>query len=154
MNIETHRHHYFDDLQLSSKKFYELVEETINSRKYPKVQCSRTSFSEGGLFSEKREYLKVKRNQYQYLVCAAPFGQSFFISYWLKETESTKNRLFAKIPFIGGWLIKNAQLKTFYQLDTELLFKESISNVIEDAVKRLGSPQGFRQEVEPVSVVN
>lgn len=151
MNIETHKHYYFDDLSISSKQFYKSVEDIIKKRKFPKVECSRTSFSEGGLFSDKREYLKVKREQYQYLICAAPFGTSFFVSYWLEEAESLRSRLFARIPVIGPWLVRNAKVKTFYEWDTELLFKESITDVIGDVVKTLSGTKGYRQDVEAVA---
>jgi hypothetical protein len=146
MNIEKHRHHYFDDLQISSQDFYRHVQETIASRNYPDVKCSRRDMAEGGIFSDRREYLVVTRKRHQYLICAAPFGKSFFVSYWLRETESLGAQVAAKLPLIGTAIARSAETKTLFQWDTEILFKESISNVIEDTVKQLAGTRTYRQD--------
>ncbi|MGY3214570.1 hypothetical protein [Mucilaginibacter sp. HD30] len=145
MNIEKHRHHYFDDLQISSQAFYQHVQDTIAGRRYPEVKCSRRNMSEDGIFSDRREYLVVSRKRHQYLICAAPFGTSFFISYWLRETESIGAQVAARLPLVGSAIAKRAETKTLFQWDTEILFKESITNVIEDTVKQLAGTRAYRQ---------
>jgi hypothetical protein len=41
---------------------------------------SRIEFSEGGLLSDKREYLRMSRERLVFDVCAAPFGTAYFFS--------------------------------------------------------------------------
>jgi hypothetical protein len=153
MNIENHRHHYFDDLQFSSKEFYAMLEKTIGEYQFPNVSCSRTEFSEHGLFSAKREYLKVSWYDCEYLICAAPFGRSFFVSQWLRGTGNTLFKLIALIPFIGRWLAARLAPTTFYRIDSELLFKESVANIVDAAVRAIGETKGFRQPSEPEVII-
>ena len=46
----------------------------------PGLEISRVEFSEGGLFSDKRTYLRMTRERLVFDVCAAPFGANYFYS--------------------------------------------------------------------------
>lgn len=50
--------------------------------------------AEAGMFSGKREYLRVTRGRFTFDICAAPYGTGFFFSWWL-----------AKSPVAGGFLV-------------------------------------------------
>ena len=64
----------------SAQEFYGTVEEELKARQVPGLQMSRVDFSEGGLLSDKRTYLRMARERLVFDVCAAPFGTSFFFS--------------------------------------------------------------------------
>ena len=121
--IHSHSYEHFQDLQLSSKEFYNTVELMIKELQYPNLMIERVNLSEGGFFSPNREYLKIWNNFYQYYVCAAPYGKSFFISWWLKDNNSRFIAFLASIPLIG-WLFPKRKDKTFYQIDSELIFSQ------------------------------
>ena len=69
-----------DDLNFSSKEFYESVEQGLAPRKIPGMEVSRVEFAEGGLLSDQRVYLRLMRERLCIDTCAAPFGNIFFFS--------------------------------------------------------------------------
>lgn len=83
MEIVSHWHHLVDDFNTSVLDFYEAVEEAVGRRAIPDAQTSRVDFKEGTIVSAKREYLRVSRGQVSFDICAAPFGNGFFFSWWL-----------------------------------------------------------------------
>lgn len=149
-----HAHHYqhFEDLQMSSNEFYSMLEKMIVEYKYPEVQCKQVTLRESGLFSSSRAYLKISRKLYNYYVCAAPFGKSFFISWWLKEDENTAANVAAKIPLFGKAFAQRIESKTYYQLDSELMFTQSIHSIIKAAVTKIMADKGFRADTVPGTV--
>jgi hypothetical protein len=64
----------------SSKDFYDSVEQELKARQVPELKSERVAFSEGGLLSDNREYLRLTRERLVFDICAAPFGTSFFFS--------------------------------------------------------------------------
>lgn len=91
--VGSHWHTLIDGLNTSGLVFYEAVEEAVKAREVPDVGFSRVDFKEGGLASAKREYLRIERRNVAFDICAAPFGNSFFFSWWLV-------RLGPKHPFL------------------------------------------------------
>jgi len=86
--VLSHWYHLTEGLQDSPQRFYSSLEEAINGRQLPDISLSRVDYYEGGVFSAKREYLRVERKEHIFDVCAAPFGNGFFISWWLGKAES------------------------------------------------------------------
>ncbi len=140
---QKHWQQYFDDLQCSSKEFYEKLHKLIEEYKFPNVTISVSKYSEGGLLSAKREYLTIKRGNLKFDCCAAPFGRSFFVSWWLTELEGGCLPTFQGIPFIGR-LFGKAQVKTFYEVDTENMFAASIHALITKVIEGLVPEHGAR----------
>ena len=64
----------------STKEFYEAVEKELKVREVPGLEISRVEFSEGGILSDKREYLRMARERLVFDICAAPFGKAYFFS--------------------------------------------------------------------------
>jgi len=107
----------------------------------PNVTLSRVTHSQSGIFSAKREYLRVVRNEYIFDICAAPFGNGFFFSWWF----GTRNRsVLARIPVLNTMLGVNPRKKTLYQLDTEDMFRLSIHSCYADAIVQVTTPKGSR----------
>lgn len=138
---QNHWHHYFENLQYSSKEFYAKLKILIEEYKFPGVQISLSNFSEGGLMSAKREYLTIKKGDYRFDCCAAPFGNSFFVSWWLSELESG---CLPQIPIIGRFVRTSPMNKTFYQVDTETIFKASIHALILKVIDSILPAHGYR----------
>jgi len=76
--ILSHWHKLFEDFQESPQRIYSLLEEAIDRRKLPDVKISRVNYSESGIFSARREYLRARRKNHIFDICAAPFGTVFF----------------------------------------------------------------------------
>ena len=130
-DIIAHASFHFEDLQLSSKEFYHAVEDQLKYYEYPSLHTSRVSLS-GSSWFVGREYLCVQYNEYRFYICAAPFGKSYFVSWWLKRQPGFWARFF-----------KNRMRKTLYQQDTEDLFLQSVKKIIEALVEKVNIDKGF-----------
>lgn len=65
----------------STADFYYVVEKQIGVQKIPGLWFSRVELHEGEILSDKREYLRMKRERVTFDVCAAPIGVNYFFSY-------------------------------------------------------------------------
>ncbi len=142
-SVNTHSYGHFRDLQLSPGSFYDLIEQLITAYQYPEITTKRMKLNEGGIFSPGKEYLCIKRGKYVYNVCATPFGKSFMISWWIKEEGTYKKNFLSKVLFIRRHLIKQAKMKTHYELDMEMLFMQSIDALIKEAVNTIKTQNEF-----------
>jgi hypothetical protein len=142
--IDAHWCHHFDNLQLSSKEFYSSIEQIVKDQELPKVKMSRVNLSEGGLFSSGREYLRIERNQYIFDICAAPFGKEFFISWWLGEDSGVMDNVLSKVPILDRLLGKASKSRTYYQIDSQTMFKESIHSIILQIIDSIVEKKGLR----------
>lgn len=142
--IHSKWHHHFSNLQFSSQEFYSILEAKMNAEEIRSVKTLRVTYSEGGFFSSKREYLRISRNEFIFDICAAPFGNGFFISWWHGESAGFFKDLLAKIPVIGQYLANFASIKTYYQLDTEQMFKSVVQACVHSAIEEISTNKGIR----------
>ncbi len=84
---QVHKHWYtpVDNFEFASLDFYQRIEKELTARKVPGLSMSRPELSEGGLLSDKRVYLRLKRVRLVFDICAAPFGTSYFFSFRFVE---------------------------------------------------------------------
>jgi hypothetical protein len=97
----SHWHKLMEDFQASPMEFYASVEASIQKRQVPDCTISRIDFREGGVLSAQREYLRVSRGRHNFDICAAPFGNGFFVSWWLSPTQSSLGPLALLLMSIG-----------------------------------------------------
>jgi hypothetical protein len=102
-------HTLFEDFSTSSQEFYLAVEEAVRERKLPEISLSRERFSEGGIGSAQREYLRIRRNRIAFDICSAPYGKGHFFSWWLARIPP-KLGVFATIgiffaALFGTWIL-------------------------------------------------
>lgn len=81
----SHWDQLFENFQTSPLEFYTAVERAVSQRSLPEVHWTRVEHKEGGLASANRQYLRMHRGKYAFDICAAPFGNNFFVSWWLTE---------------------------------------------------------------------
>jgi len=103
-DVEAHWHKLIENFQTSSVGFYSSVEEALKARKIPGLNTSRVDWYEGGILSERREYLRVSGEQHSFDICAAPFGTGFFFSSWVTRRK-------ARLVFL--YLVGSALLAMF-----------------------------------------
>jgi hypothetical protein len=132
--------HFYDNISLSTVEFYEQIKEGLRLRKVA-VSIAEESFLESHIFSAKRVYLRITQAEYIFYVCAAPFGTGTFVSWWLCiKDESFLNR----IPFLSKLAGKDRANKTFYQMDTEAMYKSAIHTTVIDVANKLTENKGVR----------
>lgn len=143
-----------DGFTFSTQEFYNLLKEDLNSQGIKAVEIKRVSLKEGNAFSSKRSYLRATWKEYQYDICAAPFGKGFFISWWLLYKTSVGQIIISKIPFIGRWLERQLFPVTYYKVDTASMFmtyaQASVLRVIDAISKENGIRVLTEAERKPV----
>ena len=142
-----HNSQHFEDLQMSAREFYTLLRRMIEEYQYPDVKCEPVTLSESGFFSSRREYLRISKQRYHYYVCASPFGRSFFISWWLQEDANATANFSRRFGWLGRAVAARMESKTYYEIDTELMFTSSINSIIKLAVERVKADKGYRKDV-------
>jgi hypothetical protein len=96
-------HTLFEDFSTSTQDFYAAVEAAIADRNLPDIKTSRVFFSEGGIGSAKREYLRIERQRIVFDISSAPYGKGHFFSWWLAKIPA-KYGLFIVIGIALGCL--------------------------------------------------
>ncbi|MES3017434.1 MAG: hypothetical protein V4721_06635 [Bacteroidota bacterium] len=141
----THWHHHFANLNYSTQEFYAAIEQSVREKGIPDVHTGRKSYSEGGLFSANREYLRVIRKKKVFVICAAPFGKGFFVSWWHYEQLSIGLTIISLLPYIGPAWANSLQSKTFFQLDTEQMYKDEVHHSVLEVTDAMTAAKGVRQ---------
>ncbi len=131
-----------EDFNYSTEDFYQLFKKELLSQGVSGINANDVSLYEGSMFSQRRRYIRVKWKEYQYDICAAPFGKGFFVSWWLLYKNSVLQIIISKIPFIGGWLTRKLFPVTYYKIDTASMFmtyaQSSVLKVIDEITKDKG----------------
>lgn len=140
--VLSHWHHRFDVIPFSPKEFYEGVENAMKEKEMNKVAMCRFSYAQGGLLSPNREYLRIQYKTYVYDLCAAPFAKGFFVSWWLGETGNAIRDFFINLPVVGKLFTRRK--KTFFELDTEIMFKEMVTACVKETIEQLTKTKGIR----------
>ncbi len=86
--VLSHWSRLFEGLSASPLGFYKSVEQAVERRQLPDTSRSRVDWHEGGVLSAKREYLRVERGRLVFDICGAPYGNGFFVSWWLGRLQS------------------------------------------------------------------
>lgn len=138
--IHSHHSHHFEDFQMSATEFYQDLKDIIFNKGFPNVQASVSAFSTGGILDPYRDYLEIKSDTHVFYVCAAPYGKNCFISYWLKDTEEDIFDVVNRKVFGSG-----SARKSFFQIDSEAMFVESIKKAIMAAIDHTTEQKGLRK---------
>jgi hypothetical protein len=126
----------FEGMRFSTQEFYALTETLIKEKEIPSLTLCRVEHQVGGLFSGKRQYLRVKYKEYFFDICAAPFAMDFFVSWRQGQLQQIK--------------VAKRRYKTFYEQDTESMFKASVKLCLERAIQQITEAKGVRQIPELV----
>lgn len=137
-----HWHHLFEKPEFSPQEFYAQLGKFLGERHIPQSAISKVVYSEGGLLSKNRDYIRITYKQSVFDICAAPFGAGFFVSWWLGDIVWSWNSFWRSIPIIGFFV--RGRNKTFFELDTEIAFKDTVSRCVRQAIEALSAEKGFR----------
>lgn len=144
--VQSHGHHLFDTAPCSPLELYQLLAKEIRHKEIASLSITTVVYPEGGVFSANREYLRVSFRHYVFDICAAPFAKGFFISWWQGTLSDPLRDFLINLPFIGS--IFRQRNKTFFEMDVETMFKESVSKVVTKVVAEVQEAKGIRQTKE------
>ena len=103
--VVAHWSKLFEDFNTSSDKFYDAVGEALARRDLPDAPTRRIQWTEGGVLSPNREYFRIEGSGFACDICAAPFGNGFFFSWWLTRNPPQFVVLYLLLYLFGSWLI-------------------------------------------------
>jgi len=153
-DVHSHWFKLIDDFKYSSKDFYQEIKKEILSHGISGISTSYVQLSEGGTMSRNRLYVRVMWKDFQYDICAAPFGDGFFISWWLIYKTPIGKIILNRVPFIGNWLIQKFYPITFYKIDTASMFQtychQSVLNIVDSITKDKGVRALTENERKPI----
>lgn len=145
---------FSSDFFCTSEEFYSKVEQLLRDQEIPDLKMKRVDISEStGMFSDKREYLRITRKDLTYDVGLAPFGKCIFISCWFGENIGTGVSLLDTIPIIGKVsqiLHDRKKAQTYFQADSQAIFKSAVTHAINEAIDYF---QAFKGQRTPENVV-
>lgn len=134
--LVSHWHHHFQGLSHSTDKFYNELQAAIDRKKIPEVKFERVEHKEGGMFSGKRQYLRVKRGALWFDICGAPFGGAgFFVSSRLVSEETFSEAVAGNNMLLRAMLGTN----TFYKQDSALMYQELVHAALLEVIDGLTS---------------
>ena len=146
--IFSHWNTMIEGLTASPKEFFASVESSLKTKQLSDTKNSRVDWKEGGIISAKREYLRVRRKKYAFDICGAPFGNGFFISWWLGEVPSLFWQFVLMIPILGPLLEKMFRPTTYYNVDTALMFQSLVHSAVLEVVDDLTKAHGLKSLAE------
>lgn len=83
--MRSHWHHPVLSFKTSTQDFYTAIREALAPHNLPGAKYSTVDWKEGGVLSARRQYFRIEREKLRFDVCAAPYGEDFFFSWWLTE---------------------------------------------------------------------
>lgn len=139
-----------NNFKFSTEEFYTLLRKELKSNGVVGIDIRTVKLKTGNTFSTSRKYLRVNWKEYQYDICAAPFGNGYFVSWWLLFKNSPMQIFVSKIPFIGDWLSKKLYPVTYYKIDTASMFMTYCQQAVLNVIDEITDKQGLKKlsEVE------
>ncbi|MEO0898669.1 MAG: hypothetical protein AAFY71_19810 [Bacteroidota bacterium] len=168
--------HFVSDMQYSPQEFFEAVKNHLEKLDLPEVHTSFITFRQPKI--GKRLYLRVEHLKNTIDIGAAPYGNGFFISYWVNKDNSSSiiariyrglAELFVRIPvpivpqilynILTRWADTAEKAKlSYYAFDDVYMFQQAVHRSIMTVINDASSMQGRRQMQEfvpsPTSLLN
>lgn len=142
--LHSHWHQSISGLTVDPKEFYERVAQAVAAKNIPGVQISGTYFAEGAIGSAQRLYLRVKRNEYYFDICGAPFADGSFVSWWMVEDAGCMRGCLLAIPVLGWLLLVLIFRETYYKVDSRLMFQDAVHSAVLEVVDAYTSAKGLK----------
>ena len=137
-----------DNFDFSTEEFYKHFKKELLSHGVSGITTSSVSLHEGSLLSSRRRYIRVSWKDYQYDICAAPFGEGFFISWWLLNKTSLLKILLTRIPYVGEWFVRRIYPITYYKIDTASMFMTYCQSSVLKVIDNITNDSGIRSLTE------
>jgi hypothetical protein len=156
-NVLSHWYTPVPNFTLSTQEFYTKVEKELTEQKVPDLEISRVEFAEGGLFSAKRQYLRLTRERLVFDICAAPFGVNYFFSCRFAELpEANPAKMLLSLGL--NLLLQRLNLRLlepYYKEDTRLMYLTVVEGVVKKLVEQETAAKGITllQEYEHVPIL-
>lgn len=133
------------NIPLSTQEFYTSIEEIIQREEIQSLRAYRVTHFESGLFSARRESLRIKRKKAVIEICGFLFGQGFYIACRRGRVPSLHKKLFPpEKSKLGKFLDSILSINTFYSNDSEEAFDSMVILSVETVVEFMAKGRGIR----------
>jgi hypothetical protein len=152
--VLSHWNNMVEGLKQSSDEFYNEISKNLDVHHLKDIRVERVTLYEGGIFSAQREYLQVRGGENVYHVCAAPYGNGFFVSSWLGEVQTGFLAWLSSLPYIGvivRLFMSFLKPLTYYRIDTAQMFHAVVHASVTGALNTVLNAQGKRELTESES---
>jgi len=144
--VISHWNTLIENFQASPQQFYAGVTQAIEKRQIPNARMDKIQWNESHLLSAKREYLRIFcKKDFYFAVCGAPFGNGFFVSWWLLEPpDGCLMSLFSSFPLLSA--IARALVKpwTYYRIDSAMMFQTATHSAVLEVIDSITTAHGIR----------
>jgi hypothetical protein len=143
--VHAHWNHLIGDFKFSTQDFYSNLEKILSEQNISGLSCKQVKIYEGIRFlSSKRLYLRIIWKDKIFDVCAAPFANGFFLSWWLFEKEKIWQKVIGAIPFLGKWIINYFSPITYYKLDTAAMFQSYVHSSVLNLINEITTEKNYK----------
>ncbi len=122
-----------ESVACSPLEFFDRIENSLTECELPNLSISQIIRSEGGWFSQRRIYLRVRYQKMCFDISAFIIGGCLIVGWWLHEDLSGVTDLLAEIPLFGFLIENTTRAPTYYAVD----FIEYFQRVVHDSVLRI-----------------
>jgi hypothetical protein len=146
--VNAHWHQTFDGIQLSAEEFYKTVSDAIALRELPGVSVKSTSHPNAslysGIFKPNQKCLHIKMNTQLFILCAAPYGTAYYVSWWQGEPVSFLKDFFTRLPFIGRAIAALTSYRSFHDIEVTEVFLDIVQKCILDTLDDMLEEKGTK----------
>jgi hypothetical protein len=140
--------HVYEGLGMSPQAIYKAVIDELEERDIPGLRIGRTILREGGILSQKREYLVVQKDEFSFKLSAIPFSTGVIISWSLQETVPLFWRFAFVMPPLGRFLQRILRPDSAYRRDITWAFQMAVHTTIVTSVADCADAKGYRALME------
>lgn len=134
------------NFHISTQEFYDCITDILIFKKINKLKIRRVTFYEEGWPSRKREYLFVRRKKTCFLISGYVFGSDYYICVrqGYKKLPELETQFLSSIPIIRDIVLHKPKLKTYFQIDTEKAFMDTVRKSIITSCEFFKNPYAYR----------
>jgi hypothetical protein len=139
-----------DGVVCSPLEFFSLVRDFVEATDLSGISFSNVVKREGGWFSSKRVYLRIRYHRIFFDVSAFVAGSSLVVGWWLHRDLPGVGDLLAEIPGLRFVLERTSRAATYYTVDIIEHFQRSVHESVLAIVDKLseGKSAAFLNEAE------
>lgn len=130
-----HWYRVLDQRACSPLKLYEMVETGVAMREVPGRSTSRPLLRQRGVFSSRREHLRIRRDQFHFDLHATQFGRSLGVAWRCYRKTPPVQCVLLSIPVLNWALSALFFRQTTYYEDQGLFFQETVHACVTDAIQ-------------------
>lgn len=126
-----------ENIPCSPLDFYDRIESSLTEYELPDLLFSHCNRHEGGWFSPRRTYLRIRYQKLYFDVSAFVAGNALIVGWWLHENAPGIGDLLAELPILDFLMERTIRAATYYTVDYIEYFERTVHASILQVVDEL-----------------